>query len=92
MKTSPHVIPWYTQEQWEKVRAISADPDSMAASYEQWLGAAEKTAKRQQSAEVTVHRVFVEADKLLAFAQRSGRELTADTRVAYAIDHFIGAA
>src|SRR5439155_14748011 len=91
MNTNPHVIPWYNREQWEKVKAMSIDLDSMGISYEDWLRAAEELAKKEQSPAVTVHKIYLEADKLLAFANRSGRDVTSDTRVAYAIDRFTGA-
>jgi len=90
MNTNPHVIPWYTTEQWGKIRAISIDPDSMGTSYEHWLKAAKETAKREESPSVVVQKIYLDVDKLLAFSKRSGRDINSDTRVTYAIELLLG--
>jgi hypothetical protein len=92
MNTSPNVIPWFTPEEWAKTKAICEDPDTMFSSHDVWLDAAQKTAKHEETATVTVHRVYLVADKLAAYAGRHNRPLNSETRVAYAIDLYIGAA
>jgi hypothetical protein len=85
-------MPWFTPAEWSKTIAICEDPDTMFASYEIWLRAANETAKKSESDSVTVHKVYVDADKLTAYARRNNRPLNSDTRVIYAMDVFLGAA
>ena len=44
MDINLHVIPWYTSTEWEKVRTVSLDPDSMGLSFDDWLKAANEIA------------------------------------------------
>ncbi|GAB1429781.1 hypothetical protein MASR2M18_06130 [Ignavibacteria bacterium] len=30
-------ITWLTREEWQKMRAIAADPDTLSSSYEDWM-------------------------------------------------------
>jgi hypothetical protein len=88
----PHVIPWFTEDQWVKVKAISIAPDSMGSSYDFWLKGAEQQKVKDESPSVTVHKVFLTADQITTYAKKHGRDLSAGTRVSCAIDTFIGAA
>jgi hypothetical protein len=88
----PSVIPWFTPADWEKARAVHADPDSMGSSYDAWLKASEQAAKLMESPAVTVHKVYLNADQLLAYAKRNNCAINADARVLCAIDVFLGPA
>ena len=86
----PSVIPWFTRADWGKVRAIYTDPNSMGSSYEAWLKAAEERAKLMESPTVTVHKVYLNADQLLAYAKRNNCAINANALVLCAMDIFIG--
>jgi hypothetical protein len=87
---SSHVLPWYTREEWVKVRSICSDPDTMLASYDLWLDAAKKGADKAKADSVTVHKVYIVADALAMYSKRHNKPLTSDTRVAYAIELYTG--
>lgn len=36
-------IPWYSEESWEEMKKISADPESFHESYQMWLAHADKS-------------------------------------------------
>lgn len=36
-------IPWYTREDWYKMKALAADKQSFHANYEQWLANTDKS-------------------------------------------------
>ncbi len=81
-------MPWYTPAQWAKVRSLSDDPDSMGSSYEVWLKAQEEFANLAESPTVAVYKVYLDADKLLAYAKGNNRKINADIRVLCAIDTY----
>jgi len=88
MKKHTHVVPRYSRDEWERIKAISTDPETMGKSYEDWLRAAEENAKQQESPSVAVRKVLLEAERFVAYARGAGLDINYDTRVRYAIDHF----
>jgi hypothetical protein len=79
-------IAWYRPEQYGLLRALSADSDSMANTYEEWLAGVTKTMDDLRERRVVTRRVDVEVRELAAWCQQRGRPLDGEARSTYAAE------
>ena len=80
---------WYRADQWERLLEISVDRDRLGDSYEAWVENAEETLRSlqaQQTAGVTIEKVEVDVEEMLAWCRERGVEVDAEARAEYAAD------
>jgi hypothetical protein len=90
--TSPpartHVgVPWYTEDQWAKVKAAATDPDRFELTYKQWLQKAEDSLRKSRTLGVVAKKVSIGCDELLAWCSMHKKENNADARSQFASEH-----
>jgi hypothetical protein len=79
-------IAWYRPEQYGLLRALAADADSMANTYEEWLAGVTKTMDDLHQRGIAARRVNVEVRDLAAWCQQRGRPLDGEARSTYAAE------
>jgi hypothetical protein len=79
-------IAWYRADQWEQLRALSADKDKLHDTYEEWL--AEATAKVRDLARlgVATQPVHVDVNELALWCKQQGCPLDGAARARFVTD------
>jgi hypothetical protein len=80
-------VPWYTEDEWAKVRAAATDPDRLGASYKQWMLSAEDSLRRSRTLGVVANKVLIGCEELLAWCSSHKKENNAQARVQFAAEH-----
>ena len=79
-------IACYRREQYELLRALATDADSMANTYDEWLAGVTKTMEDLQRRGILTRRVDVEIRELADWCQQRGKPLDGAARSAYAAE------
>ena len=79
-------VAWYRPEQWQRVRDISTDADSLEDSYEAWLKLAEGELKKFQSSGLRVEKVDIDSEQLILWCNEQGMEVNTQARARYAAE------
>lgn len=74
-------VSWYQKDEWEKMKALSVDAETLDDDYESWKKNANSLIASLKENGV----VSVNAEKLLAWCQEQGRPLNGEARSAYAV-------
>ena len=77
-------VAWYRREEWELLRAMAADADSLEKTYEEWLAVAEKTLRKLRQQGLELHKVDVDVTELAAWCRAQGRPLDGGARAEFA--------
>ncbi|MGD0649655.1 MAG: hypothetical protein ABSA97_00685 [Verrucomicrobiia bacterium] len=77
-------VAWYYEQQWDKVRSYSKDRASMPKTFAEWLKSAQEAVQKWESAGITVHKVYVDVDMLVAWAKKHRLDIDGRTRSDYA--------
>ena len=76
-------LAWYYKAQWDKIRAISADRSHMDEKFEDWESNAFAMVSKLEADGKKVHRVYIDADMLLAWCTRKGIPIDGHARSLY---------
>jgi hypothetical protein len=76
-------VAWYRPEQWQRLREVAEDVDNLEESYEAWLQTAERLIREDIPSNLTVEKVDVEVEDLLAWCNARGLAVNAKTRSQY---------
>jgi hypothetical protein len=76
-------VAWYTEEQWEKVKAASVDSERFEESYAAWVEMAEDAIRKMQVAGIFPIRVQVVAEELLAWCLAHNKKNSAASRAQF---------
>ncbi|HCF60771.1 MAG TPA: hypothetical protein DFS52_22570 [Myxococcales bacterium] len=68
-------LAWYKRNQWPRLREMSAEPDRLAATYDEWLVDAKGQLQELRAQKIAVSRVVVDVEELLAWCERQGRKV-----------------
>lgn len=77
-------IAWYQKDEWEKMKALSVDPDDLDDDYESWKINANTLIATLRESGVIAQKVSVKADRLLQWCQQQGKPLNGEARSGYA--------
>jgi hypothetical protein len=77
-------VAWYRPEQWERLVTISSDADGLDETYEEWLRRATARFEELTASGMTLQRVDVDVEQLLAWCAVQGRPVDGAARSAYA--------
>ena len=80
-------IAWYRPEQYGLLRALAADADSMACTYEEWLAGATKMMSDLRARGIVARRVDVEVRELAPWCEQRGRPLDGAARSTYVAEN-----
>ena len=79
-------LAWFKPEQWEGLRAESADRERLEQTHEQWLEAAEGAIEQLAAEGVVVERIEVDLDELVAWCRDNSLTLDASARANFAAE------
>lgn len=65
-------LAWYYKEQWDKIRANSADRADLEEKYEDWETHALAMVTKMEADGYKVHRIYIDVEMLLAWCRRKG--------------------
>jgi hypothetical protein len=77
------VVVYYKPEQWPRLLEMSADRETLEPTYEEWESNVEQKARRLRENGVSLGRVDVDVDELLAWCKSEGRPVDGAARAAY---------
>lgn len=77
-------IAWFDAEQWQKLKEIADDADSLDTSYEKWLAGAKKLERQLHEQGMHAHRIMLETDALAKWCAARKRPLNSEARSDYA--------
>lgn len=76
-------IGWYTEEQWQKVKAAATDAERFEASYREWIDMAESALRDLRATGIAAEKFHVDAEALLAWCLAHGRKNDASARAEF---------
>jgi hypothetical protein len=76
-------VTWYSEDQWQLVKAAATDPERFEASYADWVSMAEESTAKLLSAGIVTECVLVVAAELLAWCLVHGKANDAAARSEY---------
>ncbi|HEY9226114.1 MAG TPA: hypothetical protein VIP11_05675 [Gemmatimonadaceae bacterium] len=74
-------FPWFTEEEWAKLRAVAPDADQFQPTFEEWRAVVEKTITDADG--VQLRRVPISVAALLAWCDARGRRPDFTARTEY---------
>jgi hypothetical protein len=69
-------VPWVTAEAFPRLREISANPDDLPETYDEWLALVEPRFERHAANGLPLKRVLIDPDELLEWC--TANDLLAD--------------
>ena len=79
-------LAWYSSQQWEQLRSLSADPDQLEETWEDWRDLAESKIEELRRLGLEVEKVAVDVDRLAKWCEEEGRLVDGASRSAYAAE------
>jgi len=68
-------VAWYTREQWDRLREVSADPGSLADTYEDWVRFAKKSLKQLEEEGIHPEKIEMDVDELVKWCRARDRKV-----------------
>ncbi len=84
-RPSPTVvgIAWYDPTQWAKLKQVAADAEKMDATQEAWQRGFERTERELAARGLTVRRVPIDVDALVAWCGAQNKPVNGEARAEY---------
>jgi hypothetical protein len=73
-------VPWYRQEQWQRLLQISADAAELEETYEGWLPYATQRCEELCRAGLDIRKVDVDVEELFNWCRRRGVRVNSASR------------
>lgn len=77
---------WYSEGQWPRLRALSADASDLEETHAEWLSVARAMVARLRAAGENVVRVDADLDDIVAWCRAHGLPLDGESRSRYAVE------
>ncbi|WP_254509789.1 hypothetical protein [Anatilimnocola floriformis] len=77
-------IAWFNETEWQKLKAVAADADKLASTYDEWTEDVEKLERQLHDKGEHAHRIPVEVDTLARWCTARKRPLNGEARADYA--------
>ncbi len=75
---------WYSPEEWQKLKDIVSDPDSLDESYEDWRKAASNSIAQMREQGMEVVKISVKITELIEWCSSRGKEPDSEQRAEFA--------
>jgi len=79
-------VAWYPESEWQTLRSVAADPETLEPTYGEWLAVFEKGLRDLAAAGVQPERVEVRVADLRAWCEAQHRKLDGAARAAFAAE------
>ena len=73
-------VAWYRPEQWARLREVSEDVDNLDETYEAWVQTAEQLLRDGIPDDVTVEKIDIDVEEVLAWCNVRGLPMNAESR------------
>ena len=77
---------WYRPEQWELLRAVSADRDKLEETHEEWAANAEEALQGMREAGIRAEKVDVDVEELQEWCKAHDLQVDGKARARYAAE------
>jgi hypothetical protein len=77
-------IPWYSPEDYERIRGMMVDPETMAPGFELWRASAQNNEQVARDAGLEVVRVPIKPDVFAAWCAEHDLPLNGSARMRFA--------
>jgi hypothetical protein len=77
-------VAWYGPEQWSRLRKVADDPEALEETYAEWLAVAENAIRDLKKAGVSIEKVPIDTEELVAWCNANGRSINGEARAAFA--------
>ena len=77
-------VAWYSLEQYDRLREISADADNLEDTYEEWKASAENALKTFSASGAVAYKVAVDVEELLKWCNSKNRQVDGAARSEFA--------
>jgi hypothetical protein len=79
-------IAWYREDQWERLREISADRDQLDDTYAEWVVKAKKVMEQLAAQGMSIEKVEIDLEDLQRWCARQGIPVNGQARASYAAE------
>lgn len=76
-------LPWYSREDYPRIRDMMIDPHNLAPTYDAWLAAAENNEDVGRQAGLQILRITIEPDSFARWCAEKGVEPGSAARMGY---------
>jgi hypothetical protein len=76
-------VSWYSEDQWQLIKASATDAERFEETYADWVAMAEESMKNMLAAGIVAERVPVIASELLAWCLAHGKKNNASARAEF---------
>ena len=76
-------VAWYRKEQWPRLLEIADDKEKLEASYDEWVKIAQKTMREMEKLGLSLVKVDVDVEELLAWCQRRKIPVNGEARASF---------
>lgn len=87
-KSPTMVVCWYKQEQWNHLKEIVSDAETLGDSFKEWETEAEKNINKFRSEGQRVKKILVDTEQMLAWAEKGDVKLESKNLSSYAMHLF----
>ncbi len=77
-------IAWFDSEQWQRLREVAADPETLEDSHAEWLDVANRALRDLRSQGLTLEKVPLKIEELIAWSNEEGRPIDSAARAQFA--------
>ena len=77
-------VAWYRRQQWDRLREISADKDTLEETYDEWKANAESRIPDLERDGYVLHKVDIDVDELLRWCDSQGCPVDGEARSLFA--------
>jgi hypothetical protein len=79
-------IAWYREDQWERLREISADRDQLDDTYAEWVVKAEEVLRHLAEQGMNIEKVEIDLEDLQRWCAAQGIPVDSRARASYAAE------
>jgi len=78
-----YALCWYKKDQWERLKEVVADPESIEDTFEEWEQQAKEAQDNFRKQGMHVKKIVVDTEALVRWCNEQGCLLDADARSRY---------
>jgi hypothetical protein len=76
-------IGWYSRAEWTRLKQVAVDPDNLHDTYEEWVRGAEEAERQIARPGLTLRRVMIDVDSLVAWCAARQKSVDGAARSEY---------
>ena len=77
---------WYSLRDWQRLKRVAADPESLHATYREWIEEAERTIATLRAAGTMIEKLDVDVEELEEWCRTHSLENTSANRARFIVE------